>query len=244
ERVGIDAHLAADDEPGVEPGDPHAPSAQIEHRSLVAQQRRRLELGEIRGARLRVARDREVVVAENGVHRLRQPLHERAQQRLSARMREQVAGEDDEIGPPYGDPLDGGLDRVRAARRNAEVEVGEMRDAEPVELRRQTRQLDLELAQAHPAGLEPPPGESAPEYGSGAAPEGCHAGTRPSVTQQMPPRPRTLRRAQTSNRSKAGLGSTMCRLNFSSDSSIPAATPTSWARWRIGRLKLRPVAFS
>ena len=32
---------------------------------------------------------------------------------------------------------------------------------------------------------------------------------------------------QTSRRSSAGRGSTMCRLNFSSDSSRPAATPTS-----------------
>ena len=41
-----------------------------------------------------------------------------------------------------------------------------------------------------------------------------------------------------------GLGPTMCRLNFSSDSLIPAATPTSCERWRIGSLKSRPVVGS
>ncbi len=59
-------------------------------------------------------------------------------------------------------------------------------DPQPVELRRQPRHLELELAQSHPPGLEPAPAETrrrgGPQEGSGAAPEGDRAGIRPSLT--------------------------------------------------------------
>ena len=42
--------------------------------------------------------------------------------------------------------------------------------------------------------------------------------------------------------SRTGCTETTCRLNFSSASATPAATPTSCERWRIGILKSRPVA--
>src|SRR6185503_6661432 len=99
-------------------------------------------------------------------------------------------------------------------RPNAEVEVREMRDAQPVELRRQLRHLELELSQARPACLEQAPTHA----GTGEA----RAGERAA--------------SQTSRRSSAGRGSTMWRLNFSSASSRPAATPTSCARWSTGSL--------
>ena len=38
------------------------------------------------------------------------------------------------------------------------MEVGEMRDPQPVELRRDSRQRDLERALPQPPGLEPRPG--------------------------------------------------------------------------------------
>ena len=55
-------------------------------------------------------------------------------------------------------------------------------------------QLELELAQPHPAGLEPAPAEARrprrPEKRSGAAPEGCRAGIHPT-THEMPQRRQT-----------------------------------------------------
>src|SRR5205823_12865378 len=99
--------------------------------------------------------------------------------------------------------------------RDAEVKIREVHDPEPAELRRQPGQRDLELPQTHPAGLDQAPAEARAD---------CGAET-----------------SQTSSRSSAGRGSTMWRLNLSSASSSPAATPTSWARWSTGILKARPV---
>ena len=122
------------------------------------------------------------------------------------------------------DPLDRLLDRVHAARRRPEVEVRQVRDPQPVQLGRQVRQLDLELRAAAPS----PPRTS-------------------------PTRPRPQRRAASAARADGARSDlrasrapawteTTCRLNFSSDSSSPAATPTSCERWRIGISKSRPVA--
>ena len=64
------------------------------------------------------------------------------------------------------------------------MEVGQMRHAQPVELGRQSRNLELPLAEADPTGLEPAPaepGRGGPEKGTGAAPEDSRAGFRPSV---------------------------------------------------------------
>ena len=86
---------------------------------------------------------------------MRQLGEQREQLLLRARSREQVAGDADEIGLPLRDPVDRALDRAHTARRHAEVEVREMRDAQTVELRRQPRQRQLADAQPHPARLEP-----------------------------------------------------------------------------------------
>jgi hypothetical protein len=67
------------------------------------------------------------------------------------------------------------------------MKIGEMRDAQAVELGREPRNLDLELAEPYPTGLEPAPCEAggcrSPQKpkGTGAAPEGNRAGFRPSV---------------------------------------------------------------
>ena len=50
------------------------------------------------------------------------------EQPLPARARDEVTGDRDEIGLPPGDPLDRPLDGDLAARRQAEMEVGEMCD--------------------------------------------------------------------------------------------------------------------
>ena len=88
--------------------------------------------------------------------RIVEPPEQLAEPRLAARMRDEVARDADEVGPPLGDPGDGALARPVAARqRRAEVEVGEVRDPEPVERRGQPVDRDLEHARAQPAGLEP-----------------------------------------------------------------------------------------
>ena len=66
----------------------------------------------------------------------------RAQPRGSARPREQVAGDHDQIRLPLGHPVRRALDRAGPRRRRAEVEVGEMGDPQPGELGRQPRERD------------------------------------------------------------------------------------------------------
>src|SRR5581483_6561265 len=215
EVVRVAARPASQDQPRICARDPDVQAAHLPHARLVAEQHRRAELLQIRLPRLRVAADRDVVVAEHGEDRLRQDADDAAQHRLAARMREEVTRDGDEIRPPLLDPLDGSPSRAEPRRGNAEVEVREVRDPEPVELLRQPRHLDLELAKPDPARLERAPAEGrARERADGL---------------------------QTSRRASAGRGSTMWRLNFSSDSSRPAATPTSCARWRIGIANFRPV---
>jgi len=63
-------------------------------------------------------------------------------------MREEIAADGDEIRLPLARPdrrLPGSAD---PRRRNPEVEVREVQDPEAAELRRQPRQLELELAAA------------------------------------------------------------------------------------------------
>src|SRR4051794_21271406 len=112
---------------------------------------------------------------------------------------------------------------MSTARRYSEMEVREVRDAQAVELRRQARQLELSDPQAHPAGLERP-----------ICSDDRRERDEPSEPEQ---------KGQIWSFSMTGSTETTCRLNFSSDSSSPAATPTSCERWRIGILKSRPVAF-
>src|SRR6476646_10262415 len=105
-------------------------------------------------------------------------------------MREEIAADRDEVGLPLSRPLGRLPDSADARRRHAEVEVREMCDPQPVELRRQPRQLELQLLQPHPPGFEQAPAEA--------------GRSRPAET------------SQTSSRSSADRGSTMWRLNLSS----------------------------
>jgi type II secretory pathway pseudopilin PulG len=116
---------------------------------------------------------------------------------------------------PRHDPVDRALDGARAARGDAEVEVREVGDADTVELGREPGHVQVELPQPHPARFEP----SVPGDRGG---EACGTGCQRSE------------RSQIWSFSITGLTDTTCRLNFSSDSSSPAATPTSCERCRIG----------
>src|SRR3954453_16946597 len=218
EVVRIEPRPAANDEPRVGSGDPHAPSPELEQTAFVTEQRGRLELPQVGPAGLRVPAERDVVVAEDRKYRLREDPHEPSEHRLSPRMGEEIAADGDDVRLPLPCPhgrLPGGAD---ARRRHAEVGGWEVRDPQAVQLGRQVRQLELELTEPHPPGFDQAPPEAR-----------CD-------------RPAEL--SQTSSRSSAGRGSTMWRLNLSSASSSPAATPTSWARWSTGILKARPVEAS
>ncbi len=71
-------------------------------------------------------------------------------------MRDEVAGDADEVGPPLGDPANRLLTGPIAAReRRSEVEVGEMTDPETVQLSRQRGDMNLEHARPEPPGLDP-----------------------------------------------------------------------------------------
>jgi len=99
------------------------------------------------------------------------------------------------------------------------VEVGEVRDPQAGELGRQAGQRELELVEPDPAGLVQSPGDPARrDAGDGREPGANGLGP------------------QTRSFSVTGATETTCRLNFSSDSSRPAATPISCERWRIGML--------
>jgi hypothetical protein len=72
------------------------------------------------------------VIAEYGEGRLRQAFNEGPKLRLASRMSEQVPGDADQIRLPCRDPIDAALYGAGAARGDAEMEVREMRNAEPV----------------------------------------------------------------------------------------------------------------
>jgi hypothetical protein len=74
---------------------------------------------------------------------MRQLGEQREQLTLAPRPRQQVARDADEVGLPFRDPLDATLNSAHAARRHAEVEVGEVRDPQAVELGRQPWDPDL-----------------------------------------------------------------------------------------------------
>src|SRR5207247_1309472 len=79
----------------------------------------------------------------------------------------------------------------------------------------QPRERNGEHAEADPARLEVPPRKP-----------GC------SRADEWP---------QTLNRSTTSVTGTTWRLNFSSEAGMPAATPISCERWRIGIWNFRPV---
>ena len=87
---------------------------------------------------------------------------ELAELRLAARVREQVAGQQHEVGLTLLDPRNRALDRPRAAGRHAEVEVGEVRDTHPVELGRQPGDSAVDVrSRTQPASNQPQPSSAA-----------------------------------------------------------------------------------
>src|SRR4029450_5577522 len=85
----------------------------------------------------------------------RQPGEKFAETRLPASPRNEISADQRQIRLPLFHPRNRTLNRPRAAGRNAEVEVGEMRDAQPLELRRQPPHRNLLGLQPNPARLEP-----------------------------------------------------------------------------------------
>jgi hypothetical protein len=91
-----------------------------------------------------------------------------------------------------------------------------MCETQAVELARQTRDRQVDHAKPHPPRLEPRVQSD-------------------DGRQDDDGRDEDRRRAQKIwSFSMTGFTETTCRLNLSSDSSSPAATPTSCDRWRIG----------
>ena len=108
--------------------------------------------------RERIAAVREVVVAEHD--EAGAELGEQALElREPRRPRHEVARDADEVRRPLRDPGDRLLARHAGRATGAEVEVGEVRDAEAVELGRHAVELDLEHPLPQPARLEPAPGQ-------------------------------------------------------------------------------------
>ena len=106
--------------------------------------------------------DCDVVVAEHG-------------ERIEARQRlvelpapawvgQEVACGDGEIGPAFAYPGRRLPHGDAPTRRRAEVEVGEVRDPQPVERNRQPVDGHFEDTHAHPAGLVPAVGEACHGY--------------------------------------------------------------------------------
>jgi hypothetical protein len=128
------------------------------------------------------------VVAEHRERRLRQLGDEPPEQRLPARMREQVPRDDDQVGAALTRPGDRALDGADAGRPDAEVEVGEVGDPQAVEHRRQSRHRHVDDAVANPTRLEEPPGETGAQKSSGpTSPEDRRAGIRPSTSHRSRP---------------------------------------------------------
>ena len=146
--------------------------------------------------RERVAAVLDVVVAEHDVAGGRAARAARAA-RLAPRARDEVAG-DARRGRARAraDPLDRALDRARPARRQAEVEVGEVRDAQARRARRGSpRQRRVERRAAAPS-----PPRTSPRRGRAHATARRRRGTAP---EQRPSSRR--RRAQTSSFSSTGV---------------------------------------
>jgi hypothetical protein len=164
-RVGLDELLGVRLAPRVlarvDPDqlDPHSLELHLDR--VVSKQRHAfhlLEDGSVDPLREGIAAVRKVVVPEND-EAASEPLEELSQERHAPPAGDEVAGDADEVRPPLRDPRYRGLARVLTARGHAQVEVGEMRDPEPVELTRKPVEHDLEHALPQPARLEPPPRE-------------------------------------------------------------------------------------
>ena len=155
-----------------------------------------------------------------------------------------------------------GLGSTRASRLSIGSPRGCVRRS-PLIATRSGRRSRTHTAACHVA---PTPGDGTPKWKSercairspsssagspGSSTSSSRSRGRPASTSPQPRAARpdptrsklqfvTCARRQASSRSSAGRGSTMWRLNLSSESSRPAATPTSCARWRIGRRNVLP----
>ena len=76
------------------------------------------------------------MVAEDREGGLRKAWKQAPEVFLTRTAREQVAGEADQVRVPLGCPLDGAFDCDSAARGKTKVEIGEMDDAQPIQLLR------------------------------------------------------------------------------------------------------------
>src|SRR5262245_42462096 len=121
----------------------------------------------------------EVVVPEDD-DASRELFEQPFEQRQPVPPRDEVAGEEDELRPSLGDPGDRLLGGTPPPSNDAQVEVGEVRDPDAVELFGNAFELHLEHALANPSGLEPAPHER-PESGGDESPEdhGDHGSTTP-----------------------------------------------------------------
>jgi hypothetical protein len=168
----------------VDADDLHSAAADVDGHRLIHEQARRGKVAQACGSRKGITRVLDVVVPEHG-ERHTQAAEQLPQPRFRTWTGNEVARDRSEIGTTLRDPVHRGLDRTLPARGEAEVEVGEMCDPQPDELLRQPGQPDVQRPQAHPAGLEPAPGEHPArrrgQHGSGARTlRGHRAGTAPS----------------------------------------------------------------
>ena len=109
--------------------------AELERLRLVHEEARRREVGEAGGAREGIPAVLDVVIAEDHVAPL-ESKQQLAEQRLTARPGDEVSRDDSEVRRERHRPLDRALGRHVAAGRDAEVKVGQMDDAQPVQLGR------------------------------------------------------------------------------------------------------------
>src|SRR5918992_2903486 len=165
--------------------------------------------------------------------------------------RQQIAGDGHEVVGVLLGPADRLLDRHAVQRERAEVQIREVEDRETVQLRRKLLQEYLDAPALDPLRLEQPPDCADPRRCEERLPVSAreeHLSRwrgKPAPPLAVGPglfwllaRGRRRRR----NRKDQGASSfwstgptgTTWRLNLSSDSSSPAATPISCERWRIG----------
>jgi len=106
---------------------------QLEFDLFVAQERRLLQIPKLRCPRERVARDCDIVIAEDDEWAI-EPLDESAKARLSSRTRDEIAGDANNVRLPPGDPRHRLSARsISPGKRCSEMEVGEMRNPKTVE---------------------------------------------------------------------------------------------------------------
>jgi hypothetical protein len=135
-RVGAPEHVRG----GAHARDLHAHAARFEDVSRVAEEvdARVVEVSDVARLAEGIARLGDVVVPEHGVGAVAgaKPPEAPAERRLPARMSEEIAGHDHEVGVAALGPRDGAREGTRVQPERAEMEVGEMEDPQPVQLGR------------------------------------------------------------------------------------------------------------